>query len=80
MSGTNGDGIRLLRDKRGDQYVTFADVCGHLEDFRRRSPEHAAAVEAFAAFLADVEDVDHEHRDEGGTTLHLSAARDLSAR
>jgi hypothetical protein len=63
------DGIDLLRDKRGDQQVTFSDVCDHLVDFRRASPEHAPAIEALATFLANVEDVDHEHEDGGHATL-----------
>jgi hypothetical protein len=74
-----GDGIELLRDKRGEQRVTFSDVCDHLVDFRRRSPEHAPAVEAFATFLANVEDVDHRHEDGGDATLAPDRARDVPA-
>lgn len=73
------DGIGLLRDKRGEQEVTFADVCDHLVDFGRRSPEHARAIEAFAVFLANVEDVDHDHRDGDDATLDPRAARDVPA-
>jgi hypothetical protein len=72
-----GDGIDRLRDKRGDQQVTFADVCDHLVDFRRRSPEHAGAVDAFAAFLANVEDVDHDHGGHRDETLAPAASRDV---
>jgi hypothetical protein len=71
------DGVRLLREKRGDQRVTFADVCDHLVDFRRRSPEHAEAVAALARFLARVEDVDHEHRAAQDSTLGPAAAREV---
>jgi hypothetical protein len=74
-----GDGIETLRDKRGDERVTFADVCDHLVDFARRSPEHAPAVDAFAAFLANVEDVDHAHRDGRPGTLDRASARDVRA-
>lgn len=73
------DGIELLRDKRGDQGVTFADVCDHLEDFRRASPEHAEAIGMLATFLANVEDVRHEHRDGDGATLDPRAAGDIPA-
>jgi Family of unknown function (DUF6104) len=73
------DGIEQLRRKRGGQQVTFDDVCDHLVDFRRRSPEHATAVESFAAFLANVEDVDHRHVDGRQTTLAPDEARDVPA-
>jgi uncharacterized protein DUF6104 len=73
------DGIDLLREKRGDQPVTFSDVCDHLVDFRRRSPEHGVAIEAFATFLANVEDVSHGHEDGRGGTLASDEARDVPA-
>jgi uncharacterized protein DUF6104 len=73
------DGIDLLRDKRGDQRVTFSDVCDHLVDFRRRSPEHGPAIEAFATFLANVEDVDHRHEDGRDASLGADRARDVPA-
>jgi hypothetical protein len=73
------DAIDLLRDKRGYQRVTFSDVCDHLVDFRRRSPEHGAALEAFAAFLANVEDVEHRHEDGRDATLAPGRARDVPA-
>jgi hypothetical protein len=71
------DAIASLRDKRGAQRVTFADVCDHLLDFRRRAPEHTAAIDAFATFLTNVEEVDHAHREEGGPTLAVGDARDV---
>ena len=71
------DGVELLRDKRGDQQVTFADVCDHLVDFRRRSPEHAAAVDELARFLARVEDVDHEHRPGEDAALDVGTKREV---
>ncbi len=71
------DGVELLRDKRGHERITFADVCDHLVDFRRRSPEHAPAVKELAGFLARVEDVDHEHREADASTLDPAAAREV---
>jgi uncharacterized protein DUF6104 len=78
-TGAPDDGVELLREKRGEQRVTFADVCDHLVDFRRRSPEHAEAVDALATFLANVEDVDHRHHGNRRSTLAPRAARDVSA-
>ena len=60
-------GVDRLRAKRGHEQVTFDDVADHLEDFVRRRPEARATIEAFAAFLAGVEDVDHEHEGHGPT-------------
>lgn len=57
--GTNG--VQRLRDKRGDQEVTFADVADHFEDFAQRRPEARKTIDELASFLAGVEDVDHEH-------------------
>jgi hypothetical protein len=70
-------GVDRLRGKRGDQRVTFADLCDHLVDFRRRSPEHGDAIDAFARFLASVEDVHHAHRDGDDAALDPSVARDV---
>jgi hypothetical protein len=55
------DGVARLRDKRGDEEVTFNDVADHVEDFVNREPDARATMLRFAAFLAKVEDVDHEH-------------------
>jgi hypothetical protein len=57
-----GSGIDRLRDRRGDERVTFGDVADHLVDFAERNPDDAAVVDRLAAFLAHVEDVDHDHR------------------
>jgi hypothetical protein len=73
------DGVEMLRDERGEQGVTFQELCDHLVDFRRRSPEHAAAVDALAVFLANVEDVDHRHRHGRAGTLAAREARDVPA-
>jgi hypothetical protein len=64
-----GDGIQQLRDKRGDQGVTFADVADHLEDFVLRRPETRETINELASFLAQVEDLDHEHEDDEGPAL-----------
>jgi hypothetical protein len=56
-----------LRDKRGDEEVTFSDVADHFDDFVNRHPDSREIVDRLASFLADVEDVGHEHRDEGPT-------------
>lgn len=61
------DGVERLRAKRGHEQVTFDDVADHFEDFVRRRPEARATIEAFAVFLAQVEDVDHEHEGHGPT-------------
>jgi hypothetical protein len=73
------DGVEYLRDKRGEQDVTFADVCDHLADFRRRSPEHSGAIDAFARFLANVEDVRHRHVDGRDSSLAPDRPRDVPA-
>lgn len=54
-------GIDILRAKRGDERVTFADVADHLVDYSERHPDAAATVDALARFLAGVEDVRHDH-------------------
>jgi hypothetical protein len=61
-------GVRRLRDERGGEEVTFADVADHLEDYLRHHPEDGRAIDRVASFLAGVEDVDHDHEG-GGPTL-----------
>ena len=61
-----GEGIEELRDKRGDQDVKFEQVCDHFNDYADRHPETRAVIEDVARFIANVEDIDHEH-DEHGT-------------
>ena len=61
------DGVERLRAKRGHEQVTFDDVADHFEDFVQRRPETRVTIEAFAAFLVGVEDVDHEHEGHGPT-------------
>lgn len=57
--------VQRLRDKRGHEQVTFDDVADHLEDFVRRRPHARSTIDELAAFLARVEDVDHEHEGDG---------------
>lgn len=58
------DGVRRLRDERGDEKVSFNDVADHLVDFVDRDPAARAVVDRLAAFLADVEQVDHSHEND----------------
>jgi uncharacterized protein DUF6104 len=60
-------GLDRLREKRGEEQVTFNDVADHVEDFTRRDPAAAEVLDRFAGFLARVEDVDHEHDGPGPT-------------
>ena len=63
-------GIAALRERRGDERVSFGDVADHLQDFARRDPSTEAVVDRLAAFLAIVEVVPHAHENgEAGSTL-----------
>ncbi|HVL89420.1 MAG TPA: DUF6104 family protein [Actinomycetota bacterium] len=53
--------IELLRERRGDQQVTFADVCDHMNDYMDRNPEDERTIQRLALFLAKAEDADHDH-------------------
>jgi Family of unknown function (DUF6104) len=64
MEGTMSEGIEELRDKRGDQDVTFNDVCDHFRDYVDRHPENEAVIDDVARFIANVEDIDHEHEED----------------
>jgi hypothetical protein len=59
-----GDEIRRLRDKRGDQDVKFSQIADHLQDYTDIKPDHGDVVQQVAAFLADVEDLDHQHEND----------------
>jgi hypothetical protein len=56
-----GDGIGILREQRGQNNVTFNEVADHLFDYCDLHPEEAASLHRFAAFLAAVEFVPHDH-------------------
>jgi hypothetical protein len=55
------DGIALLRDRRGSEDVTFDDVADHLVDFVDRDQAARDVVDRLARFLAEVEQVHHDH-------------------
>ncbi len=73
------DGIERLRAQRGKERVTFGEVCDHLRDFLRRSPERADLVDELAGFLAGVENVEHRHGEDRPATLDPETARNLPA-
>jgi hypothetical protein len=55
------DEVERLRDKRGDEDVKFGQVADHLHDYTDLHPADGDAVQRVAAFLADVEDIPHDH-------------------
>lgn len=55
------DGISTLRHQRGSGLVSFNDVADHLFDYCDLHPDEAAALHRFAAFLAAVEFIPHDH-------------------
>lgn len=58
------DGVRRLRDERGAEKVSFHDVADHLVDFVDGDPGAREVVDRLAAFLAEVEQVDHSHEND----------------
>ena len=54
-------GIDALRRKRGEERVTFADIADHLDDYASLHPDLAPAMDAFATFVATIEDREHGH-------------------
>ncbi|HVL33495.1 MAG TPA: DUF6104 family protein [Actinomycetota bacterium] len=56
-------GIETLRAARGDEQITFGDVCDHLIDYVGQRPQEADAVDRLARFMARVENEDHDHSD-----------------
>jgi hypothetical protein len=69
-----GQGVEELREKRGEEEVTFGNVCDHLNDYADRHPEARETVEDFARFVANVEDIDHDH--EGRETRGMQPGQD----
>ena len=58
-----GQGVEELREKRGEEEVTFGNVCDHLNDYADRHPQARETVEDFARFVANVEDIEHDHEE-----------------
>jgi len=58
------DGVERLRRDRGEEKVSFHDVADHLVDFADRDPAARDVVDRLAAFLAEVEQVDHDHEND----------------
>jgi hypothetical protein len=57
-----GDGgVELLRKRRGDEQVTFKDVADHLSDYLKHHPSALRAIDGFARYVAEVENVAHDH-------------------
>ena len=57
-----GDGgVELLRKRHGDEQVTFKDVADHLSDYLKRHPAALRAIDGFARYVAEVEDVGDDH-------------------
>lgn len=54
-------GIGRLRSERGRERVSFDDVADHLVDYIERHPGTRDSVDDLAAFLAQVERIDHDH-------------------
>ncbi|MPZ73908.1 MAG: hypothetical protein GEU74_11875 [Nitriliruptorales bacterium] len=55
------EGINLLRAHRGPQKVSFSDIADHLFDYCDLHPDEAEVIGRFAAFLAAVEYIPHDH-------------------
>lgn len=61
-------GIDELRRRRGTEQVCFGDVADHLVDFAARFPEERVLIDRLAAFLAEVDRIDHDHGTSAGST------------
>lgn len=55
------ESIALLREIRGQEQVTFDDICDHLEEFVSLRPAYETAVAAVASYLRHVEFEPHRH-------------------
>jgi Family of unknown function (DUF6104) len=58
MSTSPMFGIGELRDRRGDESVTFGQLADALVAFAQRSPQNASAVDELASYLAALGSVD----------------------
>ena len=47
-------GVERLRERRGKERVTFADVADHLQDFAVANPDQRDLIDRLGTFLADV--------------------------
>lgn len=72
--------VSLLRERRGEQRVSFNHVADHLVDFAERFPQSRAVVERLAVFLAGVEQADHDHPAPGAAELRGGTLREHRAR
>jgi hypothetical protein len=45
-------GIGELRDRRGDEQITFNELADELVAFVERSPQDTATIDAVASYLA----------------------------
>lgn len=62
-------GVGRLRATRGDEQVSFGDVADHLVDFARGQPATRPVVDQLAAFLAEVEQIEHRHEGGSGSSV-----------
>jgi hypothetical protein len=54
-------GVERLRERRGDECVTFADVADHLQDFAVANPDQRALIDRLGTFLAGAGGKPHWH-------------------
>ncbi len=45
-------GIGELRDRRGDEHISFNELADHLVAFVERSPQDAPTIDALASYLS----------------------------
>jgi Family of unknown function (DUF6104) len=57
-------GVERLRERRGDERVSFADVADHLQDFAVANPDDRDLIDRLGTFFAEVESKPHEHEAE----------------
>jgi uncharacterized protein DUF6104 len=54
-------GVERLRERRGKERVTFADVADHLQDFAVANPNDRGLIDRLGTFLAEAEAKPHGH-------------------